>query len=64
MIEKRDIHITGWPGLFWPCLWLFLMWGTLDSIKLELRAIREGMGFESKTTKLIDITPDKIEEGQ
>lgn len=55
MNVDRDVKIQTWPGLFWPCLWLFLIWGTLDSIKLELRAIRKGLIFPAEISTLENI---------
>ena len=61
MGTNREIKIHTWPSLFWPCLWLFLIWGTLDSIKLELRAIRKGLGFSAEITMIEIVVGDPNE---
>ena len=55
MEKHKNVRIHTWPTLFWPCLWLFLIWTTLDSIKVELRAIRKGFDFPSEAVMLLDI---------
>ena len=48
-----DVKITEWPGLFWVCFWLVFIWGSLNSIRDELKGIREGLGYPEVTTPFI-----------